>query len=56
MRGSLIPVALAGLASFTGVLAAGQKCSLDNRCPEDKPCCSRESPGTYLTAKKVVGN
>ena len=41
---SLLPLALAGLMRVSGVLAADEppSCGLDNKCPEDKPCCSRE--------------
>ena len=45
MLASLLPLALAGLTHVAGVFAADPPpCSLDNKCPEDKPCCSRGSP------------
>lgn len=45
MLASLIPLALAGLMHAAGVLAADDppSCGLNKKCPEDKPCCSRES-------------
>lgn len=33
-------VVLAALLGASSVLAT--KCSLENKCPEDSPCCSRE--------------
>lgn len=32
----------AALFGVSSVLAAQTTCSLDNKCPEDAPCCSRE--------------
>lgn len=45
MLGSLIPIALVGLLQATGAFADDDavSCGLDNKCPEEMPCCSRES-------------